>query len=285
MTLSRRSLWFRTVSPVRFEIPARAASRSSKLITNLRGNACPIKSRNSLPRVAQLGARDLASPRAKSLTPKQQLFTILSLLLQNMESALGQFVGDDVVTDHLAPSSLVPFQLALVIAAHFRIATHRVHGCLRERCFQIMIALLAGPPAPRDVTRLGDAGDYATVRAEDFHVSKACQFAYFIQNSEGDGLAHTRQLEQQFVRLLGLSQRQDRLLQLRDLLRVEFNPLQFLAGVQAHQWVCEPLLEFSFSGRLDLLLFARQYALAQQQSSQTAILTGTHLHQMRAPAQ
>src|SRR5205814_7729510 len=111
---------------------------------------------------AQLGVRDLASPRAQSLTRKQQLCAIFSLLLQYMESGLGQFVGDDVVTDHLSPSPLMPFQLALVIAAHFRIATHRVHGGLRERGFQIMISLLAGPPAPRDLARLGDAGDHPT---------------------------------------------------------------------------------------------------------------------------
>src|SRR5258707_13143549 len=34
------------------------------------------------------------------------------------ECGLGQFVGDDVVTDHLPTSSLMSFQLALVIAAH-----------------------------------------------------------------------------------------------------------------------------------------------------------------------
>src|SRR5947207_11155800 len=97
-----------------------------------------------------------------------------------MESGLGQFVGDDVVANHLSPSPLMPFQLALVIAAHFRIATHRVHGGLRERGFQIMISLLAGPPAPRDLARLGDAGDHPTVRTEDFRVSEAPQFTYFI---------------------------------------------------------------------------------------------------------
>ena len=94
-----------------------------------------------------------------------------------------------------------------------------------------MIALLARPPAPRDVARLRDAGDQTTVRAEDFHVGEARQFSYFIENSQGDGLAHPRQLQQQLVRLLGLSQRQDGLFQLRDLLRVEFNALQFLAGM------------------------------------------------------
>src|SRR5438105_3774126 len=124
-----------------------------------------------------------ASPRAKSLTPKQQLFAILSLLLQDMESGLGQFVGDDVVADHLSPTAPMPFQLSFVTAAHLWIAAHRVHGRLREGGFQIMIPLLAGPPTPRDVTRLGDAGDYPTVGTENFHVGKARQFAYFIQNS------------------------------------------------------------------------------------------------------
>jgi hypothetical protein len=104
-----------------------------------------------------------------------------------MESGLGQFVGDDVVADHLAPSSLMPFQLSLVIAAHLRIATDRMHGGLRERCFQIVIALLARPTAPRDIARLGDARYHAAVGAENFHVSKARQFSYFIQNSQGDG--------------------------------------------------------------------------------------------------
>src|ERR1700752_2141217 len=47
----------------------------------------------------------------------------------------------------------------------------------------------------------------------------------------------------------------------------------------------EPLLEFSFSGGLDLLLFAGEYSLTQQQASQTAILTGPHLDQMQTPAQ
>src|ERR1700752_3130645 len=73
LTHDRRVDCVSTVTPVRFEIPARAASRSSKLI--------PIKGRH-LPnqiaeltgdRVAQLGARDLASPHAQSLRPKQQL--------------------------------------------------------------------------------------------------------------------------------------------------------------------------------------------------------------------
>src|SRR2546426_10026251 len=104
-----------------------------------------------------------------------------------MESGLGQFVGDDVVANHLAPSSLMPFQLALVIAAYLRIATHRMHGCLRERGFQIMIPLLARPPAPGDVTRLGDAGDYPTVRTEDFNVGEARPFTYFIEDCQGDG--------------------------------------------------------------------------------------------------
>src|SRR6266851_2606475 len=97
-----------------------------------------------------------------------------------MESGLGQFVGDDVVANHLSPSSLMPFQLSLVIATHLWIAAHRSHGCLRERGFQIMIPLLARPPAPRDIARLGDAGDHPTVRTEDFHISEAPQFTYFI---------------------------------------------------------------------------------------------------------
>src|SRR5213595_2570092 len=53
-----------------------------------REDACPIKSRSSLRKVAQLGVRDSASPGAKNLTPKQQLFAILSLLLQYMECGL-----------------------------------------------------------------------------------------------------------------------------------------------------------------------------------------------------
>ena len=48
------------------------------------------------------------SPR-EELTPKQQLFAILSLLLQHMKSGLGQFVGDDVVANQLSPSSLMSF--------------------------------------------------------------------------------------------------------------------------------------------------------------------------------
>src|SRR6266700_890565 len=135
-----------------------------------------------------------ASPRAKSLTPKQQLFAILSLLLQDMESGLGQFVGDDVVADHLSPTTPMPFQLSLVTAAHFRIAAHRMHGGLRERGFQIVIPLLAGPSAPRHVARLGDARYDPAVRAEVFHVGEARQLTYFIQNSQADGLTHTRQL-------------------------------------------------------------------------------------------
>ena len=47
----------------------------------------------------------------------------------------------------------------------------------------------------------------------------------------------------------------------------------------------EPLLQLSFSGRLDLLLFAGQYSLPQQQAPQTAILTGPHLDQPSASAQ
>ncbi len=115
-----------------------------------------------------------ASPRAQSLTSKQQLFAILSLLLQDMESGLGQFMSDDVVADHLSPTAPMPLQLSFVIAAHLRIAAHRVHGGLRERGFQIMM----------------------TVGTENFHVGEARQFAYFIQNSQGDGLAHPRQLQQ-----------------------------------------------------------------------------------------
>src|SRR5438477_10566814 len=100
-----------------------------------------------------------ASPRAKSLTPKQQLFAILSLLLQDMKSGLGQFVGDDVVANHLSPTAPMPLQLSFVIAAHLWIAAHRVHGGLRERGFQIGIALLAGAPASADVCRLRNARD------------------------------------------------------------------------------------------------------------------------------
>src|SRR5437660_10137178 len=95
-----------------------------------------------------------ASPRAKSLTAKQQLFAILSLLLQHMECGLGQFVSDDVVADHLSPTAPMPFQLSFVTAAHLWIAAHRMHGGLRERGFQIMIPLLAGAPASADVARL-----------------------------------------------------------------------------------------------------------------------------------
>src|SRR6266705_2355921 len=120
-----------------------------------------------------------ASPRAQSLTSKQQLFAILSLLLQDMESGLGQFVRDDVVADHLSPTAPMPFQLSFVIAAHFWIAAHRVHGGLRERRFQIMIPLLAGPSAPRDIAGLGDARHDPAVGTEVFHVGKARQFAYF----------------------------------------------------------------------------------------------------------
>src|SRR5437764_12078359 len=133
-----------------------------------------------------------ASPRAQSLTPKQQLFAILSLLLQDMEGGLGQFVGDDVVANHLSPTALMPLQLSFVIAAHFWIATDRMHGGLRERRFQIMIPLLAGPAAPRDIAGLGNARHHPAVGTEVFHVGKARQFTYFIQNSKSDGLAHTR---------------------------------------------------------------------------------------------
>src|SRR2546423_5487332 len=137
-----------------------------------------------------------------------------------MECGLGQFVGDDVVTDHLSPSSLMSFQLALVITTHFWIATHRMHRSLRERCFQIVISLLARAPAPSDIARLRDARHHPAVRAEDFHVGEARQFSYFIENSQGDSLAYTGQLQQQFVRSLCLSQFQYRLYQLCDLFRV-----------------------------------------------------------------
>src|SRR4029077_15216720 len=103
------------------------------------------------------GTRSSTVPSPASL----MIVAILSLLLQYMECGLGQFVGDDVVTDHLAPSSLMAFQLSFVTATHLRIATYRMHGCLRKRCFQIVIALLAGAPAPGDVAGLGDAGDHA----------------------------------------------------------------------------------------------------------------------------
>src|SRR2546427_317583 len=108
-----------------------------------------------------------------------------------MESGLGQFMGDDVVANHLSPSSLMPFQLSLVVAAYLRIATHRMHGCLRERGFQIMIPLLAGAPASGDIARLGNARHHPAVRAEVFHVGEARQFAYFIPNSQRDGSART----------------------------------------------------------------------------------------------
>src|SRR6266478_3667272 len=98
-----------------------------------------------------------ASPRAQSLTPKQKLFAILSLLLQDMESGLGQFVGDDVVANHLSPTAPMPLQLSFVIAAH------RVHGGLRERGFQIMIPLLAGPPAATHLAGLRNARHHPTV--------------------------------------------------------------------------------------------------------------------------
>src|SRR5574341_1805755 len=104
-----------------------------------------------------------------------------------MESGLGQFVRDDVVANHLASSSLMSFQLALVIAAHLWIAAHGMHGCLRERGFQIMISLLAGPPAPRDMARLGDARDHPAVRTEVFHGGEARQFAYFVQDRQRNG--------------------------------------------------------------------------------------------------
>src|SRR5947208_8527515 len=101
-----------------------------------------------------------------------------------MESGLGQFVRNDVVANHLASSSLMPFQLALVIAAHLWIAAHRMHGGLRERGLQIMIPLFAGPSASRDIARLGNARHHPTVRTEVFHVGEAGQFTYFIQNSQ-----------------------------------------------------------------------------------------------------
>src|SRR5213078_3352796 len=111
-----------------------------------------------------------ASPSAQSLTAKQQLCAILSLLLQDMESGLGQFVGDDVVADHLSPTAPMPFQLSFVTAAHLWIAAHRMHGGLRERGFQIMIPLLAGAPASADVARLRNARHHPTVGTENFHV-------------------------------------------------------------------------------------------------------------------
>src|SRR5436190_24149183 len=110
-----------------------------------------------------------------------------------MESGLGQFVRDDVVADHLAPASLMSFELGLIIAPYLWIAAHGMHGCLRERGFQIMIPLLARPPASGDLARLGDARNHSTVGTEDFHVGKARQFTYFIENSQGDGLTHPRQ--------------------------------------------------------------------------------------------
>lgn len=74
------------------KIPVRAVSHSSKPNNQPRGAAGPINSPSSLWEVSQLGAGDLAAPRTKSLTPKQQLFAILSLLLQYMESGLGNVV-------------------------------------------------------------------------------------------------------------------------------------------------------------------------------------------------
>src|SRR5438445_9477325 len=111
-----------------------------------------------------------ASPRAKSLTAKQQLFAILSLLLQYMECGLGQFMSDDVVADHLSPSSLMSFQLSLVVAAHLWIAAHRVHSCLRERGFEIMIPLLAGAPAATHLAGLRNARHNPAVGTENFHI-------------------------------------------------------------------------------------------------------------------
>src|SRR6266536_6722818 len=109
-----------------------------------------------------------------------------------MESGLGQFMSDDVVANHLSPTAPMPFQLSLVTAAHLWIATHRVHGGLRERGFQIMIALLAGAPASADVARLRNARHHPTVGTENFHVGEASELACFIQNSQGNGLAHPR---------------------------------------------------------------------------------------------
>ena len=71
-----------------------------------------------------------------------------------MECGLGQFVGDDVVANQLSSAALMPLQLAFVIAAHVWIASHRVHGGLREGGFQIVIALLTAPPAPADLAGL-----------------------------------------------------------------------------------------------------------------------------------
>src|SRR5258706_15187306 len=101
-----------------------------------------------------------------------------------MECGLGQFVGDDVVTDHLSPSSLMPFQLALVTAAHFWIATHCAHRGLRKRCFQIVFALLALPPAPGYIPILRNAPPHSTLGTEVFHVCVACLFTYFLTLSQ-----------------------------------------------------------------------------------------------------
>src|SRR5438105_243298 len=181
MTRPRRSLWFARSRQLgsRYRHGQRHIRRS--LITNQAETCAPIKSPSSLRRVSQLGARDARVSPRESLRPKQQLFAILSLLLQDMESGLGQFVGDDVVADHLSPPAPMPFQLSFVIAAHLGIAAHRVHSCLRERGFQIMIALLARPPAPRDIAGLRNARHHPAVGTENFHVGKARQFAYFIQ--------------------------------------------------------------------------------------------------------
>src|SRR6266436_2753340 len=105
-------LWFARSHQLgsRYRDGQRHVRRSS--ISNQRGDACPIKSPSSLglsSSVRRSGFRRL--PTRRALTPKQQLCAILSLLLQDMEGGLGQFVGDDVVTDHLPTSSLMSFQL------------------------------------------------------------------------------------------------------------------------------------------------------------------------------
>src|SRR5437016_10022166 len=175
MTRRRRSLWFAQSHQLgsRYRHGQRHIRRS--LITNQGETWAPIKSPSLLRRVSQLGARDARVSPRESLRPKQQLFAILSLLLQDMESGLGQFVGDDVVADHLSPTAPMPFQLSFVIAAHLWIAAHRVHSCLRERGFEIVIPLLAGAPAPRDVARLRDTGHHPAVGTENFHVGEARQ--------------------------------------------------------------------------------------------------------------
>jgi hypothetical protein len=79
LTLSRRSLWFRTVSPVRFEIPARAASRSSKLI--------PIKGRCLPNQIAELTAVSGSVRRSGFGVSHAQSFNAQTTALRGTQSA------------------------------------------------------------------------------------------------------------------------------------------------------------------------------------------------------